>query len=302
MSTKVLQFSRHEMTPDQRAALGDSEITQIDKTIKHASELADEISQCDVLAVVAPVELQREFLEQAGDKPVITAVNDRILVPTENGESKVQFSFVKWEQVKKIDIVKEDFDIGKYEKDRELQNLKGFTLTKDNLADCVDAATGQPIPTEGDVILPEKVIYNGKEQKLTNIGDAFYNCNLLKSVKIPEGVRKIGSEAFYGCDNLTSIDMPNSVVEIGQDAFLYTKWLNHDRPEDRVSYLRSTTSSQSRPRKTLKHSETKIIKGPSTRWCAATAWKTLKMSMRRPFRILWITQRKRKTAMPTDMI
>ena len=119
MSTKVLWFSRHDMTPDQRAALGDSEITQIDKTIKHASELADEISQCDVLAVVAPVELQKEFLEQAGDKPVITAVNDRILVPTENGESKVQFSFVKWEQVKKIDIVKEDFDIGKYEQDKD---------------------------------------------------------------------------------------------------------------------------------------------------------------------------------------
>lgn len=88
MSTKVLWFSRHDMTPDQRAALGDSEITQIDKTIKHASEVADEISQCDVLAVVAPVELQKEFLEQAGNKPVITAVNDRILVPTENGESK----------------------------------------------------------------------------------------------------------------------------------------------------------------------------------------------------------------------
>ena len=58
-------------------------------------------------------------MELAGDKPVITAVNDRILVPTENGESKVQFSFVKWEQVKKIDIVKEDFDIGKYEQDKE---------------------------------------------------------------------------------------------------------------------------------------------------------------------------------------
>ena len=127
MSTKVLWFSRHDMTPDQRAALGDSEITQIDKTIKHASEVADEISQCDVLAVVAPVELQKEFLEPAGNKPVITAVNDRILVPTENGESKVQFSFVKWEQVKKIDIVKEDFDIGKYEKDREEKENSFFS-------------------------------------------------------------------------------------------------------------------------------------------------------------------------------
>ncbi len=127
MSTKVLWFSRHEMTPDQRAALGDSEIMQINKTIKHANELTDEISECDVLAVVAPVELQKEFLEQAGNKPVITAVNDRILVPTENGESKIQFSFVKWERVKKIDIVKENFDIEKYEHDRKEKENSFFS-------------------------------------------------------------------------------------------------------------------------------------------------------------------------------
>lgn len=221
MSTKVLWFSRHEITPDQRAALGDSEIIQVDKTIKHASELEDEINQCDVLAVVAPTELQKEFLELAGDKPVITALHDRILVPTENGESKAQFNFVKWEQVKKIDIAKEDFDIGKYKRMEELENLKEFTLTRDNLADCVDAVTGQPIPTEGNVVLPEKVIYQGEEYKLTGIGkEAFYCCRKLTSVNIPDSVTRIGNRAFYDCESLESVTLRDGLKTIGEGAFL----------------------------------------------------------------------------------
>lgn len=33
--------------------------------------------------------------------------------------------------------------------------MKEFELTKGNFADCVDAATGKPIPQKGDVVLPE---------------------------------------------------------------------------------------------------------------------------------------------------
>ena len=36
---KVLWFSRHEMSAEQRAALGDVEIVQINKTIQSAQEL-----------------------------------------------------------------------------------------------------------------------------------------------------------------------------------------------------------------------------------------------------------------------
>ena len=35
---KVLWFSRHEMSAEQRAALGDVEIVQINKTIQSAQE------------------------------------------------------------------------------------------------------------------------------------------------------------------------------------------------------------------------------------------------------------------------
>lgn len=53
MKKKVLWFSRHEMTPEQRAALGDVEIIQVNKTVQSAYELQDEINECDIIAIVA---------------------------------------------------------------------------------------------------------------------------------------------------------------------------------------------------------------------------------------------------------
>lgn len=40
--------------------------------------------------------------------------------------------------------------------------MKEFEFMEEKFADCVDAATGKPIPREGDVVLPERVIYHGK--------------------------------------------------------------------------------------------------------------------------------------------
>jgi len=49
--------------------------------------------------------------------------------------------------------------------------------------------------------------------------DAFYNCNNLTMVLIPNGVISIGSNAFYGCTSLTSVTIPDSVTSIGYGAF-----------------------------------------------------------------------------------
>lgn len=109
---KVLWFSRHEMTDEQKAALGDVEIKQINKSIDSAYELENEIKDCDILAIVAPINLQQQFLKLAGDKPVIMAVNDRVLIHQQDGtEDKVAFQFVKWEQLLKIEVVKQDFSL-----------------------------------------------------------------------------------------------------------------------------------------------------------------------------------------------
>lgn len=110
---KVLWFSRHEMTTEQREALGtDIEIMQINKSINSAYELKEEIDQCDIIAIVAPINLQQQFLKLANGKPVIMAVNDRVLIPQPDGtKDKVAFRFVKWEQLIKIEVVKKNFII-----------------------------------------------------------------------------------------------------------------------------------------------------------------------------------------------
>ena len=55
---------------------------------------------------------------------------------------------------------------------------------------------------------------------VTKIGDrAFYNCDNLTSITIPDSATEIGSYAFAYCTNLTSITIPDSVTLINNDAF-----------------------------------------------------------------------------------
>ena len=55
---------------------------------------------------------------------------------------------------------------------------------------------------------------------ITSIGDrAFYVCNSLTTVTIPNSVTSIGDYAFGWCSSLTSVTIPNSVTSIGEGAF-----------------------------------------------------------------------------------
>lgn len=107
--TKVLWFSRHIMSKEQAEALmirlGNTEITQLSKSIQSAQDIAQEIGAHDIIAVVAPPQLLAGILKIAGDKPVITAKMERTVLP----DGSVEMKFVKWERVLRIDIVKEDF-------------------------------------------------------------------------------------------------------------------------------------------------------------------------------------------------
>ncbi len=69
--------------------------------------------------------------------------------------------------------------------------------------------------TDKDIIIPET--YNGLP--VTEIGEkAFYGCETITSVYIPECVISIGNKAFSDCKNLESVDMHDN-VDLGQDVF-----------------------------------------------------------------------------------
>ena len=72
----------------------------------------------------------------------------------------------------------------------------------------------------GDVVIPASVNHEGESYPVTRIGDqAFYECDRLTSVTIPEGVTAIGNEVFGRCYELISVIIPGSMKTIGEAAF-----------------------------------------------------------------------------------
>lgn len=93
-------------------------------------------------------------------------------------------------------------------------------------------ATEQVTPYITDVFgatyLASQSTYNGTTQQgmlkfdgdVTTIGEyAFYYCDALTSITIPNSVTTIGRSAFGYCKALTSVTIPNSVTTIGSSAF-----------------------------------------------------------------------------------
>jgi len=56
---------------------------------------------------------------------------------------------------------------------------------------------------------------------------AFYNCDQLGGVDIPDGVLSIGSYAFAECDSLGKITIPNSIVHVGDNVFAGSSSLSY---------------------------------------------------------------------------
>ena len=105
----------------------------------------------------------------------------------------------------------------------------------------------------GELAIPDKVKYGGKEYVVSVIGfSAFYGCSGLTgsliipssvisigvdafngcsgftgSLIIPSSVTSIDDRAFYGCRGLTSLVLPSSVTSINGCAFMYCKRLSY---------------------------------------------------------------------------
>lgn len=82
----------------------------------------------------------------------------------------------------------------------------------------VSVSSSENVYVYVNLYIPDKVVYNGLEYTVTDVGD-FSNCRNLMSVTFPATIRTIGSEAFKNCDNLKKVTF-SSNVGIGSNAFI----------------------------------------------------------------------------------
>ena len=98
----------------------------------------------------------------------------------------------------------------------EINGIYYYLSSETNVAEVTSSSNHY----SGEVVIPEKVTYEGKQYSVTSIGShAFQNCYNLTSVAIPNSVTSFDSGAFQGCSALTTITIPNSVTTIGFAAF-----------------------------------------------------------------------------------
>lgn len=91
-----------------------------------------------------------------------------------------------------------------------------YRLDEDNLTAEVMENEGY----EGDIIIPETVVFNTATYRVTSIRQhAFRKCTSLTSITLPDSIATIARGAFNGCSSLTAIVIPDSVTSIGHKAF-----------------------------------------------------------------------------------
>lgn len=78
----------------------------------------------------------------------------------------------------------------------------------------------QDVTLSGAITIPEKVTSNGVTYTVTSLeNNAFYKCESIQSVVLPNSVTLLGEYCFYDCCSLTSIDLPDGLTSLGNGCF-----------------------------------------------------------------------------------
>ena len=72
----------------------------------------------------------------------------------------------------------------------------------------------------GDITIPAQIIVDGQSIRVVGIAqEAFYGCDDVTSITLPEGLTTIEDSTFEFMSGLTEIVIPDSVTHIGRSAF-----------------------------------------------------------------------------------
>ncbi len=67
---------------------------------------------------------------------------------------------------------------------------------------------------KGNIIIPETVVFNDVTYRVTSIGErAFFRCDLLNFITIPNSVMSIGKRAFSRCKKLDFIRFGGTIAQ-----------------------------------------------------------------------------------------
>ena len=113
-----------------------------------------------------------------------------------------------------------------------------YSTLKENTVQVVKPTSGK---YEGDITVPESVIYNDSKYKVTAIGNNAFQGASVTSVTLPlTTITSIGEYAFNDCQGLTEFTLPASITTIGRNAFFFCDKLKH-------LYVHSTKPSSYNP-------------------------------------------------------
>lgn len=99
-------------------------------------------------------------------------------------------------------------------------NINYSVLSADDMTVSVDGLA--QADSVVDIEIPATVTHEGRDYAVTEIADTAFSQQLeLRTVTLPEGLRRIGDWAFKHCESLESVDIPSTVRELGEQAFAW---------------------------------------------------------------------------------
>ena len=196
------------------------------RTIDDFGETTDDFALVSIALSLKAISLDSSLLQNYG-------ASDRLLfAPFEYFDLSMRNNFAPLQDL--LNAAEDEFGV-KYSKDwkrllKAPQNLEGDYSIREG-AKVIEKKAFFECNSLKSVIIPNSV---------TIIEDwAFLGCCSLRSIDIPDSVTKIGVSAFSGCSSLMSIHMPDSVTSIGYNAFEGCISLKNIRIPDSVTSIGS---------------------------------------------------------------